>query len=184
MSSKKVSDARWACAKCQLMALGSTIGVGLFLGSASAINSRALYLTRLYRCRRHELLDTAGIGRDGRLSSCHRLLCVLCNKLREPILGYLVGWGYWFYWTIIAIAEVTAVGIYMQFWLPGSPQWIWAFASIAIMGVVNLFTAKVFGEFELWFALIKVVTILIMIALGLFVIIFGFPGEWTPVRNQ
>ncbi|MFM8860429.1 MAG: amino acid permease, partial [Methylocystis sp.] len=55
------------------------------------------------------------------------------------------------------------------------------FSSIALMGGVNLFTARVFGEFEFWFALIKVVTILIMIVLGLFVITFGFPGEWTPV---
>lgn len=96
-------------------------------------------------------------------------------------MGYLVGWGYWFYWTIIAIAEVTAVGIYMQYWFPGSSQWIWAFSAIAIMGTVNLFTARVFGEFEFWFALIKVAAILIMIALGLFVITLGFPGEWKPI---
>ena len=166
----------------QLMALGSTIGVGLFLGSASAIKLAGPSILLAYIVAgTMSFLILRALGEMAVYHPVTGSFASYATNYASPFLGYLVGWGYWFYWTIIAIAEVTAVGIYMQFWLPGSPQWIWAFGSIAIMGVVNLFTAKVFGEFEFWFALIKVVTILIMIALGLFVIIFGFPGEWTPV---
>lgn len=166
----------------RLLALGSTIGVGLFLGSASAIKVAGPSILVAY--------ITAGIMTFfilralGEMAFHHPVtgsFAAYATQYVSPFLGYLVGWGYWFYWTIIAIAEVTAVGIYMQYWYPGSGQWIWAFAAIAIMGTVNLFTARVFGEFEFWFALIKVVAILIMIALGLFVIGFGFPGEWKPV---
>ena len=166
----------------QLMALGSTIGVGLFLGSASAIKVAGPSIVLAYiLAGAMTFFILRALGEMAVYHPVTGSFAAYATNYASPFLGYLVGWGYWFYWTIIAIAEVTAVGIYMQFWFPHSPQWIWAFSSIAMMGVVNLFTARVFGEFEFWFALIKVVTILIMIALGLFVITFGFPGEWTPV---
>ena len=166
----------------QLMALGSTIGVGLFLGSASAIKVAGPSILLAYiLAGTMTFFILRALGEMAVYHPVTGSFAAYATNYASPFLGYLVGWGYWFYWTIIAIAEVTAVGIYMQFWFPHSPQWIWAFSSIAMMGVVNLFTARVFGEFEFWFALIKVITILIMIALGLLVIIFGFPGEWTPV---
>jgi AAT family amino acid transporter len=166
----------------RLLALGSTIGVGLFLGSASAIRVAGPSILLAYLVA--GVMTFFILRALGEMAIHHPVtgsFAAYATHYVSPFLGYLVGWGYWFYWTIIAIAEVTAVGIYMQYWFPGSGQWIWAFLSIAIMGVVNLFTARVFGEFEFWFALIKVATILVMIALGLFVIVFGFPGEWTPV---
>lgn len=166
----------------RLLALGSTIGVGLFLGSASAIKVAGPSILLAYLVA--GVMTFFILRALGEMAIHHPVtgsFAAYASHYVSPFLGYLVGWGYWFYWTIIAIAEVTAVGIYMQYWFPGSAQWIWAFSAIAIMGTVNLFTARVFGEFEFWFALIKVATILIMIGLGLFVIVFGFPGEWAPV---
>lgn len=165
----------------RLLALGSTIGVGLFLGSASAIRMAGPSILVAYFVA--GVMTFFILRALGEMAIYHPVtgsFAAYASTYVSPFLGYLVGWGYWFYWTIIAIAEVTAVGIYMQYWFPGSGQWIWAFAAIGIMGTVNLFTARVFGEFEFWFSLIKVATILIMIALGFFVIIFGFPGEWKP----
>ncbi|WP_363349574.1 amino acid permease [Methylocystis echinoides] len=166
----------------RLLALGSTIGVGLFLGSASAIKVAGPSILLAYLIAGAMVFVI--LRALGEMAIYHPVtgsFAAYASHYVSPFLGYLVGWGYWFYWTIIAIAEVTAVGIYMQYWFPGSGQWIWAFSAIAMMGMVNLFTARVFGEFEFWFALIKVATILVMIGLGLFVIIFGFPGEWGPV---
>jgi len=166
----------------RLLALGSTIGVGLFLGSASAIKLAGPSILLAYLVA--GVMTFFILRALGEMAVYHPVtgsFAAYANYYVSPFLGYLVGWGYWFYWTIIAIAEVTAVGIYMQYWFPGSSQWIWAFSAIAIMGTVNLFTARVFGEFEFWFALIKVAAILIMIGLGLFVIVLGFPGEWKPV---
>lgn len=166
----------------RLLALGSTIGVGLFLGSASAIKLAGPSILLAYLVA--GVMTFFILRALGEMAVHHPVtgsFAAYATHYVSPFMGYLVGWGYWFYWTIIAIAEVTAVGIYMQYWFPGSSQWIWAFSAIAIMGTVNLFTARVFGEFEFWFALIKVAAILIMIALGLFVITLGFPGEWKPV---
>lgn len=166
----------------RLLALGSTIGVGLFLGSASAIKVAGPSILLAYLLA--GVMTFFILRALGEMAIHHPVtgsFAAYATHYVSPFLGYLVGWGYWFYWTIIAIAEVTAVGIYMQYWYPGSAQWVWAFSAIAVMGVVNLFTARVFGEFEFWFSLIKVATILVMIGLGLFVILFGFPGEWAPV---
>ena len=165
----------------RLLALGSTIGVGLFLGSASAIKLAGPSILIGY-CLAGlvAFLVLRALGEMALHSPVTGSFAQYATTYVSPFLGYLVGWGYWLYWSIIAIAEVTAVGIYMEFWFPGSPQWVWAFASILVMGGINLCAAKVFGEFEFWFALIKVATILIMIALGGFVILIGFPGEWQP----
>lgn len=72
------------------------------------------------------------------------------------------------------MAEITAVGIYTQYWLPGVPQWIPALLALVVLFAVNLVAVGLFGEFEFWFALIKVVAILVMIVLGLSIIMFGF----------
>jgi AAT family amino acid transporter len=165
----------------RLLALGSTIGVGLFLGSASAIKLAGPSILIGYTVAGIvAFLVLRALGEMAAHAPVTGSFAQYATTYVSPFLGYLVGWGYWLYWSIIAIAEVTAVGIYMEFWFPGSPQWLWAFLSILVMGSINLTAAKVFGEFEFWFALIKVATILMMIAVGAFVIIFGFPGVWQP----
>ena len=90
-----------------------------------------------------------------------------------PLAGYITGWNYWFLWVVTCMAEITAVGVYMQMWYPDTPAWIWALAALIIMTLVNLIAVKAYGEFEFWFALIKIVAILAMIFVGLGVIIFG-----------
>ena len=166
----------------RLMALGSTIGVGLFLGSASAIQIAGPSILLGY------LL--AGIGAFIVLRILGEMavhepvagsFAAYANTYVGPLAGYMVGWGYWTYWIVVGIAEVTAVGIYMGIWFPETPQWIWALSSILMMGLINLIAVKVFGEFEFWFALIKVVAIVAMIALGCSVIFFGFTNDWNPI---
>jgi L-asparagine transporter-like permease len=79
------------------------------------------------------------------------------------------------------MAEITAVGVYMQFWFPDVPQWIPALAALVCMTTVNLIAVEVYGEFEFWFALIKVFTIAIMIVVGLGMIIFGIGNNGIPI---
>ena len=153
------------------MALGSTIGVGLFLGSATAIELAGPSILLAYAVS--GVVTFVVLRALGEMAVHHPVsgsFAVYATTYAHPILGFLVGWGYWAYWTIIAVAEVTAVGIYMQFWFPGSPQWQWALAAIVTMGGFNLLAARVFGELE--FALI---------ALGTVVIVWGFPGDWKPL---
>ena len=90
-----------------------------------------------------------------------------------PLSGYITGWTYWFMWIVTCMAEITAVGVYVQFWLPEVPQWTPALLALVCMVATNLIAVKAFGELEFWFALIKVITILAMIIAGTAMIVFG-----------
>ena len=88
--------------------------------------------------------------------------------------AFITGWTYWFCWISLAMADLTAVGLYFQFWFPGVPQWVPGLIALVILLIMNLATVKLFGEMEFWFALIKVIAILALIATGIFFIIKGF----------
>ena len=166
----------------RLMALGSTIGVGLFLGSASAIQIAGPSILLGYLLAGIvAFIVLRTLGEMAVHEPVAGSFAAYANTYLGPLAGYMVGWGYWTYWIVVGIAEVTAVGIYMGIWFPETPQWIWALSSIVMMGLINLIAVKVFGEFEFWFALIKVVAIVAMIALGCSVIFFGFTNDWNPI---
>lgn len=166
----------------RLMALGSAIGVGLFLGSASAIQiAGPSILLGYFIAGIVGFIVLRALGEMAVHEPVAGSFAAYANTYVGPLAGYMVGWGYWTYWLVVGIAEVTAVGIYMGIWFPETPQWIWALSSIVLMGLINLIAVKVFGEFEFWFALIKVVAIVAMIALGCSVIFFGFTNDWTPI---
>ncbi len=166
----------------RLMALGSTIGVGLFLGSATAIQIAGPAILLAYLLAgmvAFVVLRT--LGEMAVHEPVAGSFASYASSYINPLAGYMVGWGYWTYWVVVAIAEVTAVGIYMGMWFPDIPQWIWALSSIILMGLINLIAVKVFGEFEFWFALIKIVAIIVMIAMGSAVIFLGFTNDWVPM---
>ncbi len=166
----------------RLMALGSTIGVGLFLGSATAIKLAGPSILLGYLLAGIvAFIVLRTLGEMAVHEPVAGSFAAYANNYVSPLAGYMVGWGYWTYWVVVGIAEVTAVGIYMGIWFPEMPQWIWALSSILMMGLINLIAVKVFGEFEFWFALIKVVAIVAMIALGGSVILFGFTNDWQPI---
>ena len=166
----------------RLMALGSTIGVGLFLGSASAIKLAGPSILLGYLLAGIvAFIVLRALGEMAVHEPVAGSFAAYANTYVSPLAGYMVGWGYWTYWVVVGIAEVTAVGIYMGIWFPEMPQWVWALSSIVMMGFINLIAVKVFGEFEFWFALIKVVAIIAMIALGGSVILFGFTNDWHPI---
>ena len=93
-----------------------------------------------------------------------------------PWAGYVTGWTYWFCWIMTAMADIIAVGVYVRYWFD-IPQWIPAIACLVILLFLNLLTVKLFGELEFWFALIKVITIVALIVIGLILLITGFQTE-------
>jgi D-serine/D-alanine/glycine transporter len=93
-----------------------------------------------------------------------------------PWAGFVTGWTYWFCWIMTAMADITAVGKYIQFWF-NVPQWVPAFLCLIVLTILNLLTVKMFGEIEFWFAIIKVVTIIALIILGLIMIVVGFKTD-------
>lgn len=77
-------------------------------------------------------------------------------------------------WMAVGISEITAIGVYVQFWFPEMAQWIPALIAVGLVALANLAAVRLYGEIEFWFAMIKVTTIIVMIVVGLGVIFFGF----------
>jgi amino acid transporter, AAT family len=169
-----------------LMSLGAAIGVGLFLGSASAIEMAGPAILFAYAIGGAVMfMIMRALGEMAIHQPVAGSFSRYARNYLGPLAGYLTGWNYWFLWIVTCMAEITAVGIYMKMWYPDVPTWIWALAALVIMASVNLIAIKAYGEFEFWFALIKIVAIILMIVVGLGVIIFGFGngGVATGISN-
>ncbi|MCP1065583.1 proline-specific permease ProY [Serratia symbiotica] len=170
----------------RLMALGSAIGTGLFYGSADAIKIAGPSVLLAYL-----------IGGIVAFIIMHALGEMSVNNPQAgsfsryaqdylgPMAGYITGWTYCFEILIVAIADVTAFGIYMGIWFPEVPQWIWVLSVVLIIGTINLMSVKVFGELEFWLSFFKIATITIMIIAGVGMIIWGIGngGKPTGIHN-
>lgn len=169
-----------------LMALGAAIGVGLFLGSATSIHlaGPAILISYLV-CGLAIFVIMRALGEMAIHKPVAGSFCRYAQDYFGPLTGYLTGWTYWLVWIATCMAEFSAIGVYMHMWYPDVPTWIWALSSLVILGCVNFLTVKLYGEFEFWFALIKVITIILMIVLGLGTIIFGLGngGVATGLQN-
>ncbi|QIW81103.1 alanine permease AlaP [Bacillus tequilensis] len=169
-----------------LMSLGAAIGVGLFLGSASAIQLAGPGILAAYAIS--GLIMFFIMRALGEMAIQKPVAGSFSRYARDylgPLAGYLTGWNYWFLWVVTCMAEITAVGIYMGYWFPDVPNWIWALSALVIMTGVNFLAVKAYGELEFWFALIKIVAILSMIVVGLLMIIVGIGngGIATGISN-
>lgn len=165
----------------QLIGLGGAIGVGLFLGSATAMEAAGPAVLLAYtiagiiiyfvmRAMGEVLVEYPVSG----AFSAHAAI------FQGPLMGYLTGWSYWFMWIGTGMAEITAIGIYMNYWYPDLPQWLTALCAVIFMTAINFIAVSLYGEFEFWFALIKIVTIILMI-IGCFgIIIFGIGNGGIP----
>lgn len=158
----------------QLIAIGGTIGTGLFLGSGKAIALAGPSIILAYlivgtalffvmRALGELLLSNAG----------YTSFTDFASEYIGPWAGYVTGWTYWFCWIMTAMADIIAVGVYAQFWFD-IPQWVPAIGCLVLLLLLNLLTVKLFGELEFWFAIIKVITIVALIIIGLIMLITGF----------
>ena len=165
----------------RFMALGSAIGTGLFYGSADAIKMAGPSVLLAYiigGVAAYIIMRALGE------MSVHNPAASSFSRYAQENLGglagYITGWTYCFEILIVAIADVTAFGIYMGVWFPTVPHWIWVLSVVLIICAVNLMSVKVFGELEFWFSFFKVATIIIMILAGFGIIINGgfFSNGW------
>ncbi len=157
----------------QLIALGGTIGVGLFLGSAGAIHKAGPGLLLSYAIGGVAIFFI--MRALGELLTYRPVAGSFASYAEEfvgPFAGFVTGWSYWFMWVVTAMAELTAIGIYVHFWLPNLPQWLPGLVALAILYGTNTLAVRVYGELEFWFALLKIVTIVGLIVAGLAVIFF------------
>ncbi len=158
----------------RFIALGSAIGTGLFYGSASAIQMAGPSVLLAYLIGgvvAYIIMRALGemSVHNPQSSSFSRY----AQDYLGPLAGYITGWTYCFEMLIVAIADVTAFGIYMGVWFPAVPHWVWVLSVVLIIGAINLMNVKAFGELEFWLSFFKVATIIIMIVAGIGIIIWG-----------
>lgn len=166
----------------EMIALGGTIGVGLFMGSADTIMMAGPSVLLCYALTGVVMFFIMRImGEMLYQEPITGSFATYGHKYISPYVGYLTAWSYWFMWVVIGLSEITAVGIYVKYWFPLLPQWVAAFGGMVIVAAANLTAVKYYGEFEFWFALIKVMTIVAMLLVGAGVIIFGFGNGGIPV---
>ena len=165
-----------------LMALGASIGVGLFLGSASALKLAGPGILLAYAVGGFFIfLIMRALGEMAVSDPVAGSFSHYAHRYIGPLSGFLTGWNYWFFWIIACMLEIAAASVYMGLWFPDVSPWIWSLATLAIMGTVNFLTVRAYGEFEFWLALIKIVTIVMMIIGCLGMILFGFGNEGVAV---
>lgn len=161
----------------QLIAIGGTIGTGLFLGSGKAIALAGPSIILAYlivgiaiffvmRALGELLLSKGG----------YSSFTEFATEYLGDWAGYVTGWTYWFCWIMTAMADIIAVGMYTQYWFD-IPQWVPAIICLVVLLALNLLTVKLFGELEFWFALIKIITIVALIAIGIVLLVIGFETD-------
>ena len=165
----------------QMIALGGAIGTGLFYGSASTIQLAGPAVMLAYLLGGIIIYFVMRmLGEMAVHEPVSGSFSYYATKYWGKFPGFLAGWNYWFDYIIVSMAELTAVGIYMNFWFPDLPQWISAFVCLVVITLVNLVNVGAYGEAEFWMAIIKIVAISLMIVLGLFLIVTnpaGFPAN-------
>lgn len=162
----------------QLLAIGGAIGTGLFLGSGRSIHLAGPSILFAYMITGVICFFIMRALGELLLSNLnyHSFVDFVYDYLGDRA-AFITGWTYWFCWISLAMADLTAAGLYIQYWFPSIAQWVPSLIVLVILLIMNLTTVKLFGEMEFWFALIKVVAILALIIIGIFMIIKGFSTD-------
>ena len=157
----------------RFMALGSAIGTGLLWLGRCHQNGRSKRLLAYIIGGVAAYIIMRALGEMSVHNPSASSFSRYAQENLGPLAGFITGWTYCFEILIVAIADVTAFGIYMGVWFPAVPHWIWVLSVVLIICAVNLMSVKVFGELEFWFSFFKVATIIIMIVAGFGIIIWG-----------
>ncbi len=173
----------------QLIAIGGAIGTGLFMGSGKTISLAGPSILFIYMIIGVMVFLVMRALGELLLSNPHyKSFIDFSADLIGPWAGYFVGWTYWLCWITIGIADLSAIIYYLQFFNNGLPFTplegvLISIASIVFIMGLNLVTVKLFGEMEFWFALIKIIAIVVLIAVGLWMIFTGFTSTAGEVAS-
>ncbi|AND16299.1 amino acid permease [Rathayibacter tritici] len=168
----------------QMIAIGGAIGTGLFLGAGGRLASAGPSLVVVYAvCGGFAYLILRALGE----LVLHRPSSGSFISYAREFLGekaaFVAGWMYFLNWAMTAIADVTAVALYVKYWslFSSVPQWLLALIALVVVLSLNLVSVKVFGELEFWFALIKVTALVVFLVIGVVVLAAGWPLQAGPV---
>ncbi|MCB5220387.1 amino acid permease [Lactiplantibacillus pentosus] len=166
----------------QMIALGGTIGVGLFMGSSSTIKWTGPSVLIAYIVSGAFLyLIMRALGEMLYVDPNTGSFAKFASEYIHPVFGYLTAWSNIFQFVVVGMSEMIALGGYCRYWWPNLPDWIPGLIAIVFLCAANLISVKMFGTLETWFSLIKVITIILMIIAGLGLIIFGIGNHGQPI---
>lgn len=168
----------------QLIALGGAIGTGLFLGSAGVMKTAGPSMVLGYAIGGFiAFLIMRQLGEMIVHEPVAGSFSHFAHKYWGDFAGFFSGWNYWVLYVLVSMAELTAVGIYVQYWWPEIPTWVSVAAFFLIINAINLANVRLYGEMEFWFAIIKVAAVIGMIVFGAYLLLTGTGGEQAKISN-
>jgi len=161
-----------------MMALGGTIGTGLFLASGNVIHTAGpggaiagyiIVAILVY-------FVMTSLGEMAAHSPVTGSFCEYSGKYVDQAFGFSMSWNYWLNWVLVVASEVIAAGLIMQFWFPDVSAWVWSSLFFVLILLLNVVGVKLYGEAEYWLSFVKLSVVVIFIIVGLLAI-FGLVGH-------
>lgn len=169
-----------------MISIGGVIGAGLFVGSSAAIAKAgpaavlAYIITSVLVFLVMRMLGEMAVQQPDTGS-----FSTYARKAIGPWAGFTIGWLYWWFWVLVIPIEAIAGAEILHAWFPGISSAVYAFSFIILLSLANFISTKSFGEFEFWFALIKVVAIIVFIIIGVTAVLGVWPlaSEVSGIAN-
>jgi GABA permease len=173
-----------------MIALGGVIGAGLFVGSGVVIKAAgpaavvSFAMTGLIVLLVMRMLGEMAVALPAVGSFYEYARLAFSDRpALGALAGFVTGWMYWYFWVIVVAQEAVAGAGLVRFWFPNEPMWLISLALLLSLTVTNLISVKVFGEFEFWFASIKVAAIVVFLMLAAVYVLGIWPGAAFNVAN-
>ncbi len=155
-----------------MVAIGGSIGTGLFLASGAIIAEAgpggALFSYILIGLMVYFLMTS--LGELAAFMPVSGSFSTYGSQYVDEGFGFALGWNYWYNWAVTIAVELVAAQLLMYYWFPAVPGWIWSASFLGLICLFNSISVKGFGETEYWFSLIKVVTVILFIIVGILMI--------------
>ncbi|GAA3883725.1 amino acid permease [Streptomyces lacrimifluminis] len=160
-----------------MIAIGGVIGAGLFVGSSSGIRTAGPGILLSYALvGTLVVLVMRMLGEMSAANPTSGSFSAHADRALGRWAGFSIGWLYWFFWVVVLAVEATAGATILEGWIPAVPQWAWALIVMMVLTATNLVSVGSYGEFEFWFAGIKVVAISAFVIIGALAVFGILPG--------
>jgi L-asparagine permease len=170
-----------------MIAIGGAIGTGLFLGAGGRLAQAGPSLAIAYAvCGLFAFFVVRALGELILYRPSSGAFVSYAREFIGEKGAYTAGWMYFLNWSTTGIADITAIALYAHYWsvFKGVPQWLLALLALAIVLTLNLVSVRLFGEMEFWFALVKVATLVVFMAIGIFLLVTQHPVGGTAPGPQ
>ncbi|MUG90949.1 amino acid permease [Bombella sp. ESL0385] len=168
----------------QMIAIGGAIGTGLFLGAGSRLQVAGPSLAITYAiCGLCAFMILRAMGELVMYRPSSGSFVTYAREFLGEGAAYAAGWFFFLNWAMTGIVDITAIALYIHYWpiFGAIPQWLIALGALVVVGAVNLTGVRYFGEIEFWFSLVKVLTLVIFLTVGGYILLSGtHVGPYTP----